>query len=147
MVVDFPGNNREREIYLKQFLAAPIDSRLPCEAPKQEERKFQITMRQSEPSAEVKRDWDNRMGRIHKRDAKTKLLATHEFYSRVPSVVARQKLPDIKNPYNCLPVEEIADARDMKVQGPLFRAPKLPSLRSVPIEMVPSKRLVRSSLR
>lgn len=146
-VIPFPGNDQACDVILRQFLAAPIDSRLPCEAPKQTEKSFQFVVRASEPSPEVKKEWDDRMGRIQKRDTRTKLLAARELFTRIPSVVARQKVPDIKNPYHCLPVEEIADARDTKIHGPLFQAPKLPNLRSVPVEMVPSKRLVRSSLR
>lgn len=131
-IPDFPGNDKKREMGLREFLFNPIDSRTPLSDASSTQKTYGTFRRQTGPSEEVKKEWDERIQKMRETEKRTRVLAGRHCIAGVPSVALRAKQFHGKNPYNCLPVEAVADARYLRVEGPIYKPDKLPRLRKLP---------------
>ena len=131
-IPDFPGNDKQREMGLREFLFNPIDSRNPVTETGAIQKTYGMFKRQVGPSDEVKKEWDDRIQKMRETEKRARVLAGRHCISGVPSVALRAKQFHGKNPYNCLPVEAVADARYLRVEGPIYKPEKLPRLRKLP---------------
>jgi hypothetical protein len=138
----FPGLDIERDSNLRSFLCRPIDTRdsFPdaTEAPKR-----MFTIRSSAPTEEIKSEWDFRVQRIH---AVSRALLRRPVSKGIPEIAAREMttVKDVNNPYNSLPVEDIASTRNQLIAGPRFAMIQRPQLRPVPRDLLASRTCVRN---
>ncbi|OHT14018.1 hypothetical protein TRFO_15672 [Tritrichomonas foetus] len=131
----FPGLDHSREVQLRKFLFTPIDSRTPFEDPVEERKSHRLPTRLNEPTPEIKDEWSQRMERIRRRKEHS-----DKPFAVEASLPEREQIREMieLNSLNQLPVEEVVDARDLRVHGPMNMRSnsRLPKLRCVTNEIL-----------
>jgi hypothetical protein len=131
----FPGVDMRRDVELQKFLALPIDSYRSFDVPEEKKTTYRQMIRASEPSPEVKSDWEQRIRGIR---AQSRMLGRRPVVYGPPQIAARQRVTSerILNPYNFTAVEAIAGARNKTFAGPMYHPIRVPHMRPAPCDLL-----------